>query len=109
MRLLKRKTSVKTYTSSIDAPSGLPRTLGATRLTGIRRTIRTKDIFGITPGLLALINRGLSMIAKIFFGMAVQRDRQAKQIVAYFGQDLPIGPAHAGKKPELKLGAWHWY
>jgi hypothetical protein len=105
-----------TYLNSIDAPSGLPRTLGAVRLAESAGTTRAKDIFGIASKILALLNRGLSMAAGIFDGIAEQRDRQAKQIVAFFGQDSQpdllerqIGPARAGKEPELKLGAWHWH
>jgi hypothetical protein len=107
---------MNTDPNSICAPSGLGRTLVATLLTETTRTARAKDIFGITDsGVLALMSRGLSMAARIFDGIAEQRDRQAKQIIAFFGQDRQpdllerqIGPAHTGKEPELKLGAWHW-
>jgi hypothetical protein len=60
--------------------------------------------------------RGLSLVARIFDGIAQQRERQAKQIVAFFGQERQpdslerqIDPAHSGKEPNLKLGAWHWH
>ena len=62
------------------------------------------------------MSRGLSLVARIFDGIAEQRDRQAKQIVAFFEQDRQpdslerqTDPAHDGKEPELKLGGWHWH
>jgi hypothetical protein len=71
---------------------------------------------GIIRGILTFLRRRSSVIARMFDGIAEQRERQAKQIVAFFGQDREpdslerqISPAHAGKDPELKLGAWHWH
>jgi len=78
---------MNTDPNGIYAPSGLGRTLGATRLTETTESTRTKDIFGIIPGFLALIRGVFSVAAKIFDGIAGQRDHQAKQIVAYYGQD----------------------
>jgi hypothetical protein len=66
-------------------PSGLVH-LGAARLIETTRSTRSQDIFGIIPGFLALMSQGLSMVARIFDGIADQRDSQAKQIIAQYGQ-----------------------
>ena len=58
---------MNTSPSSIYAPSELARTTRSAESTGA--------IHGV-----------LSMIAKVFNGIADQRDRQAKQIIAQYGQ-----------------------
>jgi hypothetical protein len=79
---------MNTDPNSIYASSGLARTLGATRLAETTGATPAKDTFGIAPGFLALMSRGLSVVAKIFDGIAERRDRQAKQINALLhGQD----------------------
>jgi hypothetical protein len=104
------------YPNSIYARSGPARTLGAAWFAGKARGTRAKNIFGITSAILRVMRRGLFVFARIFDGIAKQRDCQAKQIVAFYGQDRSpdsiereIGTAHPGKEPEFKLGAWHWH
>jgi hypothetical protein len=99
---------MNTDPNSIYAPSGLARTLGATRLTEATGAARAKDIFGIAPGFLALTRSVFSVVAKIFAGIAEQRDHQAKQIIAYYGHDRwsdslerEIGDAAFGKRTRL--------
>src|SRR3974390_2776410 len=71
---------------------------------------------GILSGILTLVRHGSSVILRMFDGIAEQRDRQAKEIIAFYTQDRQpdsferqTGPAHPGKEPEFKLGAWHWH
>jgi hypothetical protein len=99
---------MNTDPNSIYAPSELVRTLGATRLTETTGAARAKDIFGIVPGILALIRSAFSVVATVFDGIADQRDRQAKQIIACYGQDRwsdslerEIGDAAFGKRTRL--------
>jgi hypothetical protein len=92
--------------NSINAAAELPRTLGSTRIAEVTPTTHASDILGIAPKILAVMGSGLSAAARIFDGIAEQRDRQAKQIIAYFGQ---TSPAHTGKEPEIMLGAWLWH
>jgi hypothetical protein len=104
------------YPNTNYASSGSAHTLGATSLAGRAQATRAKYIFGITSAILRVMRRGLFVFARIFDGIAKQRDCQAKQIVAFYGQDRSpdsiereIGTAHPGKEPEFKLGAWHWH
>jgi hypothetical protein len=45
------------------------------------------DAIGAVPGILTILKGGVSLAARLFDGIAEQRDRQAKEIVAYYGQD----------------------
>ena len=71
---------MNTDANSIYAHSGVRHTLGATGLTETARA-------DITPGFLALLRCVFSVVAKTFDGIAGQRDRQAKQIIACYGYD----------------------
>jgi hypothetical protein len=82
----RRKIAMNTAPNSICAPSGLASTLGAARLAETTGATPAKDTFGIAIGFLARMSRGLSVAAKIFDGIA--GDRQTKQINAILcGQD----------------------
>jgi hypothetical protein len=74
---------MNTDSNSIHAQSGVRHTLGATGLTETTEAARAD----ITPGSLALQRCVFSAVAKTFDGIADQRDRQAKQIIAYYGYD----------------------
>jgi hypothetical protein len=79
---------MNTHPNSIFTPLLDLRTLGGTPVTKTIRTTRAQDTFGIIPGILSLMSRGVSMVARIFARIiADQRDRQAGEIIARYAQD----------------------
>jgi hypothetical protein len=93
---------MNTNLNSVYVSSGLARTLGAPRLAETTGATPAKDTFGIAPGFLALVNRGLSVVAKIFGGIA--GDRQTKEINAILCGHDRVSDSLERKIEDIALG-----
>jgi hypothetical protein len=93
---------MNTNPNSLYAPLVLARTLSAPRLAETAGATPAKDTFGIAPGFLALMSRGLSVAAKIFDGMA--GDRQTKEINAMLCGHDRVSDSLERKIEDIALG-----